>query len=134
LFTLHHQLEKDSILIGELALCQLRLINDANYPWCVLIPKRPNIVEVTDLSDDDYLLLQSESRRLTKAMLALFQPKKMNIASLGNMVPQLHVHHIARFETDKAWPKPVWGVEPMVDYDEKTRDKLLADLRAALAI
>ncbi|WP_395342905.1 HIT domain-containing protein [Ningiella sp. W23] len=111
-FELHPQLEKDSIHVGNFDLSELRIINDANYPWFLLIPKVADVQELHHLNDAQYAQLSQESRRLSQAMQRCFSPDKMNIASLGNMVEQLHVHHIARFKTDISWPNPVWGYAP----------------------
>lgn len=117
-FELHPQLVKDSVWICDWPLCQLRLINDKNYPWFILVPRRPAVREIIDLSDDDQLLLWQESKKLSLLLRQHFSPDKLNIAALGNMVPQLHLHHIARFTHDKAWPAPVWGKVPAVAYSE----------------
>ncbi len=117
-FTLHPQLAKDSVLLADWPLCQLRLINDRQYPWFILVPRRADIQEVIDLSESDQAQLWQESAQLSRLLKAQYQPDKLNLAALGNMVPQLHVHHIARFKTDPAWPAPVWGKVPAVAYDE----------------
>lgn len=118
-FELHPQLAKDSVLIAEWPLCELRLINDKNYPWFILVPRRVAVREVIDLSDDDQALLWQESKKLSLLLQQLYAPDKLNIAALGNMVPQLHLHHIARFTTDAAWPAPVWGKVPALPYTEQ---------------
>lgn len=122
-FKLHPQLQADSVFICELALCQVRMINDANYPWFLLIPKQKDVSEPYQLSPTQQQMLTKESRILSLAIEKCFSPDKLNIASIGNMVPQLHVHHIARFKSDLAWPKPVWGVGSMVAFDESEREK-----------
>lgn len=116
-YTLHSQLEKDTIKIGDLPLCELLLIKDANYPWCVLVPRRADIIEIYQLNEADRAQLLNESCVLSEVMQQLYKAKKMNVAALGNMVPQLHLHHIARFEEDGAWPGPVWGVLPAKAYE-----------------
>ncbi|RPJ68847.1 HIT domain-containing protein [Alteromonas sediminis] len=131
MFSLHPQLAKDSTFVCDLELCQLRLINDASYPWCILVPKKEGTVEVTDLTAKEYHQLQLESLQLTRVMQTLFTPKKMNIASLGNMVPQLHVHHIARYESDPAWPRPVWGQASMTVYEEHALKECVSALKSA---
>jgi len=122
MFSLHPQLEKDSVLLGRMALCQVRLSLDANYPWCLLVPERAAITEIHHLNERERHLLMDESCLLAEVMVSLFDPKKINVAALGNMVPQLHVHHIARFEQDAAWPGPVWGKVASKAYES---DKLL---------
>ena len=93
-------------------------MNDAQYPWLILIPRRDAISEIYQLSKEDQQQLLSESSALAKAMASHFQPAKMNVANLGNIVAQLHLHHIARFENDPAWPGPVWGQRATVPYSE----------------
>lgn len=117
-FLLHPQLEKDSVWVSDWPLCQLRLINDKNYPWFVLVPRRPEVREIIDLTDDDQWLLWQESKKLCVLLKQVYAPDKLNIAALGNMVSQLHLHHIGRFTTDAAWPAPVWGKVPAVPYGE----------------
>ncbi len=117
-FNLDKRLENDSVFVTEFELCQVRLINDSNYPWYLLIPKRNGLCELTDLSTEDYLTLTNESLLLTKAMQNNYSPDKMNIATLGNIVSQLHIHHIARYLIDIAWPNPVWGRAAAKPYTE----------------
>ncbi len=132
-FQLHPRLQADSLAITELELCELRLINDSQYPWLILVPKRPDITEIFQLSETDQQLLQQESSLIAKTMAELFKADKMNIAAIGNMVPQLHIHHIARYKTDIAWPAPVWGKFDAVPYTKeqykKISDQILATLR-----
>jgi len=125
MFTLHERLVVDSTQIGELPLCTLLLINDANYPWLVLVPRRPEIREIYQLETTDRVQLLEESCVLSEVMDAVFTPLKMNVAALGNMVPQLHLHHIARFSDDPAWPNPVWGAVPAKAYDDEIQQKLI---------
>ena len=113
---LHPQLEKDCIYIGRLKLCHLLLMNDANYPWFILVPDCEQISEIHQLSREERWQLMEESHLLARCMEKLFEPDKLNVAALGNQVPQLHVHHIARFTVDPAWPKPVWGQLPAQAY------------------
>ena len=117
-FALHPQLAKDSVWICDWPLCQLRLINDKNYPWFILVPRRPAVREIIDLTDEDQWLLWQESKKLCLLLKQVYAPDKLNTAALGNMVPQLHLHHIGRFTTDAAWPAPVWGKVPAVPYSE----------------
>lgn len=117
-FELHPQLAKDSVWLADWPLCQVRLLNDQNYPWFILVPRRTGIMEVIDLTDAEQAQLWQESAKLSHYLRQQFQPDKLNIAALGNMVPQLHLHHIARFRHDVAWPAPVWGKVPMLPYSE----------------
>jgi diadenosine tetraphosphate (Ap4A) HIT family hydrolase len=115
-FKLHPQLEKDSYTLGEFNLCRVLLINDSNYPWLCLVPRRENISEMHELTEDDEMILLREIMHTSRIMKKVFNADKINIAALGNMVPQLHVHIIARYKDDVAWPSPVWGKEEMIEY------------------
>ena len=116
-FTLHPDLIRDGIPMGDFALCQVLLINDAHYPWFVLVPKRADISDTIDLDSKDHAQLWAESRLFSKAIMAAFDGDKLNVAALGNMTPQLHIHHIVRFKTDGAWPGPIWGKHPLKPYN-----------------
>ena len=118
-WTLHPQLDRDTASIGDLPLSRVLIINDANYPWLLLVPRRANIVELIDLDDVAQAQLMTEVTRVARALRAVTDCDKLNIAALGNVVPQLHVHVIARFRSDAAWPKPVWGVAPPRPYDRE---------------
>lgn len=115
-FELHPQLERDTASIGDLPLSRVLIINDANYPWLLLVPRRANVVELIDLDDVEQAQLMTEVTRVARALRTVTNCDKLNIAALGNVVPQLHVHVIARFRSDAAWPKPVWGVAPPRPY------------------
>ena len=129
-FELHHDLKRDGILIGRFPLCLVLLINDHSYPWFVLVPERKNIRDTIDLPEADYKELWNESRAFAAAIMRIFSGEKLNIAALGNVTPQLHVHHIVRYSTDPAWPAPIWGKQPMQSYRaeevQKVRDRLYA--------
>ncbi len=113
-WALHPQLVRDTIELGDLALSRILIIKDANYPWLVLVPRRAGIVEIIDLDEGEQAQLMVEIARVGRALKSVTACDKLNIAALGNAVPQLHVHLIARRKTDKAWPRPVWGVaEPL---------------------
>lgn len=112
MFTLDEQLAHDSVVVGRFPLCLLLMSRDANYPWFILVPQREGITEIHHLSEDDILLLTKESRALSVALMDAFDGHKLNVAALGNMVVQLHIHHVVRFPDDCAWPKPVWGACP----------------------
>jgi diadenosine tetraphosphate (Ap4A) HIT family hydrolase len=131
-WTLHGQLERDTIHLGDLALCRVLVIKDANYPWLLLVPRRPDIVEITDLDQVEQAQLMVEIDRVARALRTVTECDKLNIAALGNAVPQLHVHIIARRKTDKAWPKPVWGVAPPLDHDAAELDRFMTALRGKL--
>lgn len=117
-FKLDPRLENDSIYMTDLALCQLRLSNNARYPWFILIPRLDNIIEIIDLSPQQQQQLWLESAALNAWLKSQYNSVKLNVASLGNVVAQLHVHHIARFIDDDAWPAPVWGKYPPVAYTD----------------
>ncbi len=116
-FELHPDLQRDGILLGRFALCQVLLINDKNYPWFVLVPAIENTCDTIDLADDDHGRLWNESRALGVGIMKVFNGEKLNVAALGNVTPQLHVHLIVRHTTDPAWPAPIWGKFPMQPYD-----------------
>ena len=133
MFELHPQLEKDTIKIGSLPLSEVLLMNDASYPWLVLVPRYPDISELHQLSDIDQQQLIKESAFVSARMQKHFQADKMNIAALGNIVPQLHIHHIARYRHDDAWPRPVWGVQPPRPYETEELETQKLSLQALLA-
>jgi len=118
-WTLHPQLERDTASIGDLPLSRVLIINDANYPWLLLVPRRPLVVELIDLDDVEQAQLMTEVTRVARALRTVTNCDKLNIAALGNVVPQLHVHVIARFRSDAAWPKPVWGAAPPRPYERE---------------
>jgi diadenosine tetraphosphate (Ap4A) HIT family hydrolase len=108
-FALDPRLAGDTRPVGDLPLCSVLLLDDARFPWFVLVPRRPGASELTDLGDEDAATLMGELRVATRMMLSLAQPDKVNVGALGNIVPQLHVHVVGRFRSDPAWPGPVWG-------------------------
>ncbi|MEZ5453619.1 MAG: HIT domain-containing protein [Thiothrix sp.] len=108
-FELHPQLAQDTHFVTDLPLCRVLLMNESRYPWLILVPRRADIREIHELDAADRQQLWEESDQVSRALMALFQPDKLNLAALGNMVPQLHLHYVARFRTDAAWPAPVWG-------------------------
>lgn len=116
MFTLDARLAQDSLLLGRFPLCQLRLLNDANYPWFILVPERADIREIYQLTAADQQQLLLESSHLARHLADHFHADKLNIAALGNIVPQLHLHHIVRYQHDPAWPAPVWGKLPATPY------------------
>ncbi len=131
-FSLHPRLEADTHHVLDLALSRVLLADDATYPWVILVPMLPEIREIHDLSVARQHLLVDESSRVASSMQRLFEADKMNVAALGNMVPQLHLHHVARFEGDAAWPAPIWGAAPARPYDETSLQRRLDILRGAL--
>lgn len=123
IFDLHADLKRDGLLIGRFDLSLLLMINDAAYPWFVLVPQRGNVKDMHELSLPDHEQLTRESRALSKCLMTVFDGNKMNVAALGNMTPQLHIHHIVRFENDPAWPGPVWGVQPLIAMESGEIDR-----------
>ena len=136
MYALHPQLADETVPVCDLDLCRVLLSRDANYPWLVLSPRRDGLRDLHDLSEADGVTALAEIRRCSQALVELFSPDKMpdkiNVAALGNQVPQLHIHVIARFMTDPAWPGPVWGKVPAMPYEAAARDALIARLREAL--
>jgi len=131
-WSLHPQLAEDTVPVGDMPLTRLLLANDANYPWLILVPRLPGLVELIDLEENAQIQLLGEVAAAGRALKALTECDKLNIAALGNQVPQLHVHVIARRRTDPAWPKPVWGVKMPLAYADDQRDALLNSLRLRL--
>jgi len=132
MFALHPRLAEDSIVIGRFDLSLLLLSKDANYPWCILVPQVEDAFEIHHLSDEEQLQFIRESSHLSEVMTSLFDAHKMNVAALGNVVRQLHVHHIVRFENDPAWPQPIWGKLPAKTYTEAQLAERIQQLQNAL--
>ena len=118
-FKLSSQLSNDSLFVVDLPLCQVRLINDSQYPWLVLIPRVAGLTEIIDLTDQQQSQLWQESKWVSHVLRSHFAPIKLNVAMIGNVVSQLHVHHVARFTSDVSWPKPIWGQVPMQAYNDE---------------
>jgi diadenosine tetraphosphate (Ap4A) HIT family hydrolase len=131
-WSLHSQLDADCTAVADLRLCRLLLCRDANYPWLILVPRRPGATEIIDLDAADRVALTAEIDAAARALRAVVPCDKLNIAALGNMVPQLHVHVIARRTTDAAWPRPVWGAVAARSYDPPALSALVAALRGKL--
>jgi len=131
-WSLHPQLARDGVALGDLALCRVLVNNDANYPWLILVPRRADLVELIDLSDSEQAQLMAEITRVARALREVTACHKLNVAALGNAVPQLHVHVIARFHHDAAWANPVWNVVPRRAYAREELERFIAPLRAKL--
>ena len=131
-WSLHPQLAHDTVPVGDLPLARTLLTNDANYPWLILVPRLPGLVELIDLEENAQVQLLGEIAATARALKSITQCDKLNIAALGNQVPQLHVHVIARRHTDAAWPKPVWGVKRPLPYEEAQQHSFLKSLRQSL--
>jgi len=131
-FEVHPNLKRDCIVVGKFPLSLLLLFNDSQYPWFILVPMREGVREVFELSEADQLQLNRESTYLAAQISKRFNADKINVASLGNIVPQLHIHHIARYQKDIAWPGPVWGFKPRKPYDAEGLKIMNSKLRQAL--
>jgi len=134
IFQLHPRLEQDCIAIGRFELCRLLMMNDSQYPWFILVPERADLQEIYQLNKAERELLTEESSYLAENLAALYKADKMNIAAIGNRVPQLHIHHIVRYQVDKAWPAPVWGKFDAVPYTERQIADNLTRIKAQLGM
>ena len=132
-FQLDPTLNKDCIILGQFDLCLLLLMNDANYPWCILVPQQAGISEAFQLNELQQQKLARESSMLASTMNTLFQADKINTAALGNVVKQLHIHHVVRYQNDICWPAPVWGKNPASPYDARTQAEVIKKLTQALS-
>lgn len=127
-FQLHSQLQQDCFLLGKLELCQVLLVNDNQFPWFILVPQRTGIREIYQLDVKDQITLIQESSYLAENLTAIFSADKMNIAAIGNLVEQLHLHHVVRYKNDKAWATPIWGLLPAVPYTKQQYEEIVARL------
>ncbi|GAB6196755.1 HIT domain-containing protein [Lysobacter xanthus] len=132
-WSLHPQLEADTAPVASLDACDVRLMDDARWPWLILVPRIAGATEWIDLDRATQHRLSDEIALASTVLRGLHAPDKLNVAALGNMVPQLHVHVIARFRHDTAWPRPVWGVGEAQRYDAETRSAQIARLHEALS-
>jgi diadenosine tetraphosphate (Ap4A) HIT family hydrolase len=130
-FALHPRLAADTAFVANWALSRVQLMNDSRYPWLVLVPRRPNLLEFFDLSRADRELLIEELARAAKCLKEVSGAAKINVGALGNQVAQLHVHIVARHPGDPAWPGPVWGHSAPVTYDAAARDMFIAQFLSA---
>lgn len=133
-WSLDPRLAADSQRLGDLALCRLLVLRDANYPWLVLVPRHAGAVEIIDLDAGGRSALMGEIAAVSRALSDVTRCDKLNVAALGNMVPQLHVHIIARFRSDAAWPGPVWGKAPATAYDPDMLAAFVSTLRKKLSL
>lgn len=132
MFELHPQLRKDCLELGRFDLCRLLLMNESRYPWFILVPEREGITEIYQLGEADQSLLLRESSALARSLAEAFAGDKLNIAAIGNLVPQLHVHHVVRYRDDPAWPAPVWGKFTPLPYDDAGLAATVARLKSTL--
>ncbi|MEW6999418.1 HIT domain-containing protein [Colwelliaceae bacterium BS250] len=137
-FELHADLQRDGIVITDLPLCRLLLCNDSNYPWFIMVPRRENVKDLYELNWQDQQQFLNESSALSEILMQCFNGEKMNVAALGNVTPQLHIHHIVRFSHDPVWPKPIWGQLPLKPYSDNEvasiKAKLLPMLQQVISV
>jgi len=136
-FSLHSQLVHDCFELAEFPLCKLLLCNDRAYPWFILVPQVNDITDIYQLDWQQQQQLLNESSMLSELLMQVFSGDKMNVAALGNVVEQLHVHHVVRYKTDVSWPKPIWGQQPLTPYSDdelvNLKEKLLPKISIILA-
>jgi diadenosine tetraphosphate (Ap4A) HIT family hydrolase len=134
MWMLHPQLGQDTAPVGDLVLSRVLASRDASYPWIILVPRRAGVVEIIDLDEADRATLMAEIAEVSDALKRFTACDKLNIAAIGNVVPQLHVHVVARRKDDAAWPRPVWGAAPPRPYADGELERFVGTLRGALAI
>lgn len=132
MFTLDSRLQQDTVAVGDFPLCRLLLMNDAQYPWFILVPRREDVSELFQLDEQDQRALWRETTFLAEVLKDSFAADKMNVATLGNMVAQLHMHVIVRRRDDAAWPAPVWGRQAAVPYTALQIERVKERLRLVL--
>ena len=133
-WSLHPRLERDTAPVGDLALSRVLAANDANFPWVLLVPRRTGAVEIIDLDETDRAQLMVEIAQVSAALKRLTGCDKLNVAAIGNLVSQLHVHVVARWSGDAAWPGPVWGAMPATPYASGELEAFVAGLRREIGI
>lgn len=132
MFALDSRLQQDTVAVGDFPLSSLLLMNDSQYPWFILVPRREDVSEIFQLDSADQQQLWREATQLAEVLKDTFDADKMNVANLGNVVSQLHVHVIVRRQDDVAWPGPVWGKHPAVSYKEEELARVREKLRMVL--
>ncbi|WP_253705153.1 HIT domain-containing protein [Endozoicomonas ascidiicola] len=132
-FDLNNQLANDCIVLGDFPVCRLLLMNDSQYPWFILVPRVAGAEELYQLDEEIQQQVLRESSFFAEVLSVLFGAEKMNVAAIGNMVRQLHIHHVVRYSHDIAWPAPVWGKFPAIPYSEEQRSEVLAKITEALS-
>lgn len=132
-WSLHSQLANDAATVGDLPLCRVLAINSADYPWLILVPRRAGLAEIVDLGDEAAQLM-SEIAQASRVLKAVTECDKLNVAAIGNVVPQLHLHIVARWRTDPLWPKPIWGTAPPRTGDIAAFDRFVNTIRQRLGI
>ena len=135
MFMLHPQLAADTVTVGDLPICRVLLSKQfSQFPWLILVPMRTGCRDLTDVAELDFLPMMEEVRSVELALRDLTGADKMNVAAIGNMVPQLHIHVIARFKDDMVWPKPVWGNAEPLPYDAEALEKMVETLKDVLDV
>jgi diadenosine tetraphosphate (Ap4A) HIT family hydrolase len=134
MFKLHPQLKTDTFDIGDLPLCKVLLMNESQFPWLILVPRKEDIRELYQLPETDFRQANIESLEISKLMMRFFVGDKLNVATLGNSVPQLHIHHIVRNRDDPVWPQPVWGNFTAKPYSEAAANAMLGKLREQISL
>lgn len=132
MFVLNERLENDTVFIGRLRLSAVLLMKDRSFPWVILVPERKDIGEIHELAKEDRLTLVEEMACVSRMLEDIYRPDKINIGALGNLVPQLHIHIIARFRKDRAWPGPVWGNASPEPYSGTELTEAVTRLRSSL--
>ncbi|MBU2978897.1 HIT domain-containing protein [Alteromonas sp. C1M14] len=134
MFSLDPRLQNDCVLVQDLDLCRVLLANDSQFPWLILVPRIKDAVELTDLNSQQMVTYWAESSLTCDVLTRVFEPHKLNVAAIGNIVRQLHIHHVARFENDVAWPAPIWGKQPAVPYTKDALETRLTTIRNAFLV
>ena len=132
-FQLHERLAADCFEVTDLAICKVLLMNDARYPWLILVPQREALTDLHQIAHSEQAQVFAEITRVSHALEQLTSPYKLNVAALGNQVPQLHIHVIARNKDDEAWPGPVWGVGTARNYKQSESAAFLTQLKTVLS-
>lgn len=132
MFILHQQLQQDTFKIGHFVLSEILLINNASLPWVILVPRRENILEWHHLKPSEQLQLHKESMLISSLLMSTFNGDKLNIGALGNLVPQLHLHHVVRFKEDPVWPEPVWGKLAPNPYYKQQANRIIEQIQTGL--
>ena len=132
-FQLHERLQADTTYVTDLPVCRVLLSNDARYPWLILVPRRPGLRDLDEIDEPESTQVFAEISKSSRILKSIYDPFKLNVAALGNQVPQLHIHIIARTEGDPAWPGPVWGIDDPVAYKTATLRDTLNALQEAFA-
>jgi diadenosine tetraphosphate (Ap4A) HIT family hydrolase len=129
MFTLHPKVAEDTLYLGNFLLSRVLLMNNARFPWLILVPEREFVVEITDLSASGRVMLMEESVAVINVLQKLYKPDKINMAALGNISPQFHMHIVGRYKTDEVWPDPVWGIAKLpIRYTREEQAKIIPAL------